>query len=154
MRLFPPLLHISRATVESQSLTISGKTYYIDGAMKTYVNNVGLHTDQSVWGPDALDFLPTRWISPDGQLVTPARGSFSPWSGGPRVCPGMKMSQVEFVTVISTLFRKCTIEPAVQPGESLASAREHLIAVTEDSQQRLTLQMTKPEEVNLKWRRR
>ncbi len=139
-------------------MTVAGKTYHIDGGVKTYVNNMGLHTDQSVW-EDALQFLPTRWLAPGstlgaGQLVTPPRGSFSPWSGGPRVCPGMKMSQVEFVTVMSTLFRKCTIEPVVQPGESLTSARERLLALTEDSQQRLTLQMTQPEEVNLKWRRR
>ncbi|GJC86382.1 hypothetical protein ColLi_09220 [Colletotrichum liriopes] len=42
--------------------------------------------------------------------MTPPRGSNLPWSGGPRMCPDQKMSQVEFVTVIATLFRQCTAE--------------------------------------------
>jgi cytochrome P450 len=77
-----------------------------------------------------------------------------PWSGGPRVCPGQKMSQVEFVAVIATIFKRYTVAPVLEKGETVEAARERLRGVMLDSQPRLTLQMNKPHEVKLKWSRR
>ncbi|GKT86482.1 cytochrome P450 [Colletotrichum tofieldiae] len=126
-----------------------------------YINTVALHTSPSTWGPDALDFKPARWLQPASgeadaapQLMTPPRGAFLPWSGGPRMCPGQKMSQVEFVTVIATLFRKCTAEPVPKKGESMEQARQRLLALTQDSQPIVTLQMKRPKDVHLRWTRR
>ncbi len=61
-------------------------------------------------------------------LVHPQPGTFLAWSSGPRICLGMKFSQVEFVAVISTVFARHIVEPAV--------AREKLEAI---------LAQTKPE---------
>ncbi|KAH8879356.1 cytochrome P450 [Thozetella sp. PMI_491] len=156
LRLIPPLPQITRASNVSQTITTSTGTYPLEGPYKVNINVMGLHTDPAVWGPDAVAFRPSRWLTSDSKLgdshlVTPPRGSFSPWSGGPRVCPGMKMAQVEFATVVTTLLRRCRIEPVMRPGESLAQARQRLVALTEDSMQRLTMQMNKPEEVYLRW---
>ncbi len=79
---------------------------------------------------------------------------FLPWSAGPRVCPGQKMSQVEFVIAIATLFRQCRVKPVVRKGENSEQAKARLSELMEDSQPRLTLQMNNPEEVHLKWTRR
>ncbi|KAK1584968.1 uncharacterized protein LY79DRAFT_559927 [Colletotrichum navitas] len=64
------------------------------------------------------------------------------------------MSQVEFVTVMATLFRKCTVEPVPRAGESADRARQRLLDLTRDSQPILTLQMNRPDEVRLRWKRR
>lgn len=64
------------------------------------------------------------------------------------------MAQVEFVAVISTLFRACKVEAAVLNGGTLAEARSKLMDLTQDSQPRVSLQMNKPNEVHLKWARR
>jgi hypothetical protein len=61
------------------------------------------------------------------------------------------MSQVEFVTVISTLFGRLRVEPAEQKGRGLEEAREYFKELMEDSTTRLTLQMNRPEEFKLRW---
>jgi cytochrome P450 len=112
------------------------------------------------WGPDALKFNPGRWIpsSPEASeanaLVTPAKGTFLPWSGGPRICPGMKMAQVEFVAVIATLFRYCKAEVVLREGETERQAKERLEQLMQESQPRLTLQIENPEDVVLRWVKR
>jgi cytochrome P450 len=126
---------------------------------KVLVNNATLHTYPDIWGEDSLEFRPSRWLGKgstidNAHLITPARGTYSPWSGGPRVCPGQKMSQVEFVAVFATLFKNGTAEPVLLKGESKKQAQQRLVNLTNDSQPRLTLQMNKPKDLKLRWFRR
>ena len=92
-----------------------------------------------------------RLGSPATRFLTPPKGSFIPWSGGPRVCPGMKFSQVEFASVMMTLFRRHKLEPVCEGGETLDMARERLLGLTENSISKLTLQIKNPEAVKLRW---
>jgi cytochrome P450 len=120
---------------------------------------MALHTSPSTWGPDALAFNPARWLRPveegaQPELVTPPRGTYLPWSVGPRTCPGQKMSQVEFVAVVATLFRRCTARPVVREGESVQLARRRVLGLVQDSRPVLTLQMGRPGEVLLEWAKR
>ncbi|CAK7230175.1 hypothetical protein SBRCBS47491_007496 [Sporothrix bragantina] len=158
LRLYPAVLHLSRSvrtTDGPQTVTAHEKTHNLVGPYNVFINNRGLQTDRSVWGKDADDFRPERWIVVDDKgnesVMTPPRGSFSPWSGGPRVCPGMKMSQVEFVVVMSTLLWRCQVKPVKEGQETDADACARLLALTEDSQPRLTLQMNRPDEAILQW---
>jgi cytochrome P450 len=117
---------------------------------------MALHTSPSFWGPDALDFNPARWLQAsesveEPALTTPPRGRFIPWSMGPRVCPGQKMSQVEFVAVIATLFRRCNAQPVIKKGEDTDGARQRLLDLMQDSQAVLTLQMNRPKDVLIQW---
>lgn len=84
------------------------------------------------------------------------KGAYKPWSEGPRVCPGKKFAQVEFVAVMATLFRDWTVRPLVlqEKGESEEEARDRVLRVVEDSKVTITLQMQKPETVGLVWKRR
>jgi hypothetical protein len=124
------------------------------------VNIMALHTSVTTWGPDALDFNPARWICPSTEegmgetIKTPPRGTYLPWSFGPRTCPGQKMSQVEFVTVIATLFRRCTAEPVSEQADDKREARHQLLALMQDSQPVLTLQIKRPDYVYLSWKSR
>lgn len=64
------------------------------------------------------------------------------------------MAQVEFVAVIATLFRSCTVEVVCQPGESVEEARQRLVKAMQESQPRLTLQIEKPDDIVLRWVKR
>jgi hypothetical protein len=159
LRLYPPVVKISRSTDFPQVVRTSNQTIRIPSNAVVYINNPGLHTNPETWGEDVLDFRPSRWMNEGAkteqeQLITPAQGAFSPWSGGPRVCPGQKMSQVEFVAVISSLFRHADVEPVLFEGESIVDARQRLIAITMDSQPELTLNMKRPKDIVLRWKRR
>ncbi|KAK3684325.1 cytochrome P450 [Podospora appendiculata] len=160
LRLNPAVTHIGRTVHESISITIGDKQHLIQAPLTTYINNSALHTLPDIWGSDSLEFRPSRWIvGPpsqlgDEKLLVPQKGAFNAWSGGPRVCPGQKMSQVEFVTVMATVFSKCNIEPILREGETVESASRHLVRMIQDTQTRLTMQFKQPGEVRLKWRRR
>lgn len=39
---------------------------------------------------------------------------FYPWSGGPRVCPGQKFAQVEFVAVLACVLRGAKVKPCIR----------------------------------------
>jgi cytochrome P450 len=159
LRLYPAVVHLSRSVDRPQTIKTATHTYEIPGPAKVYVNTPTLHSEPSVWGPNSLEFKPTRWLVSETpktaeepeQLVTPARGTFLPWSAGPRACPGQKMSQVEFVAVIATLFRDCKVEPVLLDGESREQARQRLLDIMQDSQPRLTLQMNRPQDIKLRW---
>lgn len=120
--------------------------------MDVFISQFLIHMDPEYWGPDPEVFRPTRWLDDAGQLITPAQGTFIPWSEGARVCPGVKMSQVEFVATMATLFRssKCEVIPTgdLHRTEDLQQRLKDLMA---NSVSKLTLQFRDPKEVQLRW---
>lgn len=64
------------------------------------------------------------------------------------------MSQVEFVAVIATLFRRCNAQPVIKKGEDTDGARQRLLGLMQDSQAMLTLQMNRPKDVLIQWTER
>ena len=87
----------------------------------------------------------------DETLITPTEGAYAPWSGGPRVCPGKKFAQVEFVAIMATLFRDHRLEPVPREHETIESARARTLAAVKDSGMILLLQMLKPEDIGVRW---
>lgn len=43
---------------------------------------------EKVWGPDAREFKPERWIKPDGELRRESQGQWPAFHAGPRTCLG------------------------------------------------------------------
>lgn len=126
---------------------------------ETYVstNFYGIHSDPRWWGADSLEWRPQRWIRIDPRtgkesIAPPPPGAvFMPWSTGPRVCPGRKFSQVEFVAVIASLLKGCRLEPLVIEGkmQTMEQARRALLEVIEDSQNIITPKLRRPEDAGV-----
>ncbi|KAF2097735.1 cytochrome P450 [Rhizodiscina lignyota] len=162
LRIYTPVAHIVRGCESEQSITAGGKTYRIPAKTRCILSLDGLGTQAGYWGDNTFEFDPTRWLikdKPNGIAVPPAlrqptKGAFIPWSGGPRICPGMKMAQVEFTSVVYSVFSKYRVEPVLKEGESEGDARKRLAAVMDDSQPKLTLQMNRPRDAVLKWTKR
>lgn len=128
-------------------------THILTPPMDIFVCAQSMHSNPDIWGSDVSEFKPSRWIDDLGNLITPAKGTFLPWSGGPRVCPGMRMAQVEFVATFSTLFHSARCEPLRTEQETDKEARERLVQIMDDSVSKLTLQVRDPAAVKLKWTR-
>ena len=130
---------------------------------------MALHTHPRYWGEDSLIWRPSRWIISSASnkytkyaekdktqmdhevLITPAKGSYIPWSDGSRNCPGKKFSQVEFVAVMACLFRDHCLRPTLLQGESLERAQDRVLQVVADSKVGLLLQMRDPSLVAVVW---
>ena len=153
LRLFAPAIHMSKQTQTEQTITTSRGTFWFPAKATVYVNNIGLGLDPNAWRNlnlkagetsseiDETIFRPSRWINEDGTLFQPPKGTFSPWSSGPRTCPGMKMSQVEFTSIFLMLFRRHRIEAVASKNESRNDVEARLERSMEDSIAILTLQM-------------
>lgn len=59
------------------------------------------------------------------------------------------MSHVELVAIFTTVLRKYKVEVVIEDGESEDEARNRGKSVLKDSQNRLTLQMNRPNDVKL-----
>ncbi|KAI0153338.1 cytochrome P450 [Xylariaceae sp. FL1272] len=154
LRLYGPVPSMAKTTAETpRKLRIAGKSYEIPARWFVHINYVALHSDPATWGASALSWEPKRFISASNDLVTPKTGTFMPWASGPRVCPGKKFAQVEFIAVIAYLFRKYRVRPVLENGESMEQARARVLEVVEDSSLEAspTLKMRHPEKVALAW---
>ncbi len=160
LRLYGPVLMVPKHTGDSPTtLSIQGKTYKLPPNVFTITNILAISTLPSSWGPDSLTWKPERWIinsSPVANIETeemfqPALGSFIPWASGPRICPGKRFAQVEFVAVLARLFRRHQVKPVLEAGETVEEANARILAVAEDSYLNITLQMRHPEKAKLAW---
>jgi len=139
-----------------QRINLHGREHVLPPQTSVTLNFTALHTDPKYWGSDAVKFRPSRWIIPDEKAVSgtqffePASGSYMPWNNGPRICPGRKFSQVEFVRVVYGLFAGGTrVRLFQEPGESLTDAKERAMKVIADAKVEVTLKMV--DSVGLCW---
>lgn len=170
------MLSINKATVgpRGQELTIDGRPVLLPPGTTVAPNVIASHTMPEHWGEDHMVFRPGRWIGqqqssgadgaseeevlldlpasvgentkgPDGKGIT-----FFPWSAGARVCPGKKFSQVEVLAVLSSILRDYRIEVVPEGLETEEQARKRCLAVIEDSETQITLQMRRPDSVFLR----
>ncbi|KAG0141991.1 hypothetical protein CROQUDRAFT_673829 [Cronartium quercuum f. sp. fusiforme G11] len=59
-----------------------------------------------IWGPDCVEFKPSRWIDKDGKLKQYSQWKFHAFNGGPRICVGMHLGTLEGVGVIVEIVRR------------------------------------------------
>ncbi|OQU94990.1 hypothetical protein CLAIMM_01262 [Cladophialophora immunda] len=165
LRLYSPLNGIPRWTGDSsQRLRIGHKTVVLPPKTSVLVNNAATQTNPALWGHDAHVWRPSRWISRAAEGASPSASdqeellpgpleglSFLTWSHGPRICPGKKFSQVEFVAVVAQLFRNHRAAPVQEEGETMQDARRRVERVVQDSRVGLTVTIRHPERIRLKW---
>jgi cytochrome P450 len=117
LRLYGPVTWVPRETARDAEIVSLGNTgskasIVIPRNTDLHLNMYARQVSTNIWGPDALQFRPDRFILSvdqpvpkdwvehgnvsDGKekLVAPPLPYFSPWLSGPRICPGMKFSQV------------------------------------------------------------
>ncbi|EOD51415.1 putative cytochrome p450 protein [Neofusicoccum parvum UCRNP2] len=167
LRLFPPLLNIPKTTgALPQDLRVpsANLTAALPAEAMVFPNVAALQSHPDYWGPDSLDWKPARWIEkgPEGaaekleglgeSMRAPVKGSFLPWGDGPRVCPGRKFSQVEFVAVVASVLWRHRIEvvPDAAAGEGFAEAKARILDVMGDVAEGSTLFMKHPERVRVR----
>ncbi|KAJ4288670.1 hypothetical protein N0V90_011907 [Kalmusia sp. IMI 367209] len=134
----------------AQVLKLNGIATVIPPETFVSVNYNAVHFDPATWGPDVNDFRPSRWIKgAEGAgkelFAVPDGAEFVGWASGPRVCPGKRFSQVEFVAAIARLLIECEIHPIVRAGESNEQAKEHLLATTSNVEHFISLQLRDPD---------
>ncbi|KAM5543438.1 hypothetical protein V8D89_002689 [Ganoderma adspersum] len=125
LRLFPPAPFRFRETREDVVLPLSepvrgrhGRMMYevpIPKDTSVFVGIYSSNTRKALWGEDAYEWKPERWLSrlPDAVLDAKIPGVYSNlmtfWGGG-RSCIGFKFSQLEMKVVLAVLLSTFTFE--------------------------------------------
>ncbi|EMT66136.1 hypothetical protein FOC4_g10006525 [Fusarium odoratissimum] len=152
LRLFGAARAVPKTTLVDQTLKVNGTSFTIPKNTFVGVNLAGLHTSSASWGDNALQWLPSRWITTDetGEKLAPMpTGAFLPWAAGPRVCPGKKFSQVEFVAVMACLLKEYTVEPDAE-GDLKEAASRALMEEAKQSSFNFLLKVKHPEKIKLR----
>uniref|UniRef100_A0A915M030 Cytochrome P450 n=1 Tax=Meloidogyne javanica TaxID=6303 RepID=A0A915M030_MELJA len=67
-----------------------------------------LHRDKKIWGEDAEEFKPERWLLNEN-INTPTE-YYYPFGGGPRICIGMRLALMEIKMILVHLLRSFELE--------------------------------------------
>ncbi|TBU31450.1 cytochrome P450 [Dichomitus squalens] len=118
LRLYSPVQIIARRAAKDQMLPLSKPIRGKDGRMMDAVpiprrTLVLLHLQGSnynpeLWGEDAHEWKPERWLSPlpadlDEARIPGVYSNIMSFSGGTRACIGFKFAQLEMKVVLSVL---------------------------------------------------
>ncbi|KAH9046659.1 cytochrome P450 [Lactarius hengduanensis] len=113
LRLYPPVPGVMRTTRSDVVLPLSSPIRDVDGCevheifvpknTNVFVQISNLNRDPSIWGADAAEWKPERWLAPLPQSVTDANIKDMTFIGGTRACIGFKFSQLEMKVVLSQI---------------------------------------------------
>ncbi|KAK7726292.1 hypothetical protein SLS57_003378 [Botryosphaeria dothidea] len=99
-----PMLRI----VPAGGAVIAG-TFFPQGT-EVGVNAWVAHYNEDVWGKDAAQFRPERWIEASEEQLKKMDGYYLPFGHGSRTCIGKHISLLEITKVIPQLIRKFDFE--------------------------------------------
>ncbi|KAF9482535.1 cytochrome P450 [Pholiota conissans] len=92
------------------------KEVFIPKNTKVFVGLLASNTSPELWGSDALDWKPERWLNPLPEALSAAHlpGIYSnlmTFVGGSRACIGFKFSQLEMKVVLMLLVESFRFKP-------------------------------------------
>lgn len=107
LRLHPPVPVDSKTAAADD--TLPGGTKVGKGWRVTYnIYAVGRMT--RVWGADAREFKPERWLAEDGNVLVESPFKFPVFNAGPRLCLGREMAYLQVKSVVSYVLLKYRLE--------------------------------------------
>ncbi|KAJ4474883.1 cytochrome P450 [Lentinula aciculospora] len=131
-RLFPPVSTNVRVAHRDAVVPLQKPVIGLDGTemhevivpkgTTVLMSIVNANRNPELWGKDAKEWKPERWLSPLPDALVNARipGIYShlmTFIGGGRSCIGFKFSELEMKVVISTLVEKFIFSPSIEESE-------------------------------------
>lgn len=88
--------------------TSTGKQQVVcpDGCIM-YLNAFLIQRDRAVWGEDADEFVPERWL---GDTSWMPAGAWRPFERGPRSCIGLELANIEAKVILALVVRRYDFE--------------------------------------------
>jgi len=126
LRLYPPVVGVTRTAISDTILPLSAPIHDVNGreikevfvpkSTKVFAHVHNLNRDTSIWGPDAAEWKPERWLEPLPETVEEAhiQGVYAntlTFIAGPRACLGFKFAQLEIKVALSQLIPAFRFEP-------------------------------------------
>ncbi|KAK7056277.1 hypothetical protein VNI00_002830 [Paramarasmius palmivorus] len=126
LRLYAPVHRVIRTSTRDTVLPLGSPVTGTDGTLiseipipkgtDVYISLIGSNRSSEIWGPDAGEWKPERWLTSLPTTVTDARipGVYSnlmTFNAGNRSCIGFKFSQLEMKIVLAFLIESFQFSP-------------------------------------------
>nr|AEB40223.1 cytochrome P450 monooxygenase [Antrodia cinnamomea] len=130
LRVYPPGTTLTREPRKDVVMPLSEPIRGRDGKMisevpipkgtEIIVGTIGINCSKALWGEDASEWRPERWLSPLPDALSNARvpGVYSnlmTFHGGKRACIGFKFSETEMKCIMSVLLTNFIFELSNKP---------------------------------------
>jgi len=121
LRMYPIVVEVNRTPLEDDVLPLtkpvigtSGRVYTelpVPKGIPLCISTMGYNLNKELWGSDAHEFRPERWLEMKEQVESPVGvyGNLSTFSGGVRSCIGWRFAVIEIQAFLVTLVRKFDI---------------------------------------------
>lgn len=120
-RLYPVLGMSPSRTVPSGGFYVHDT--YIPQGTRVGCNPVSLHRNREIFGDDAEEYRPQRWLPEDDDNNNNNTRDMErynlTWGGGARTCPGRNLAQLILYKVVPTLFQNFHVEVDVPLDENI-----------------------------------
>lgn len=117
MRMHPAVCMLLERYVPQPGLTLPNSNQYIPAGTAVGMNPYVMGRNQSIWGADADEFRPERWLRHDGEDEVSYREQLQlyhafdlTFGGGARICLGRYLAQAEVYKVVASLVWNFEIE--------------------------------------------
>lgn len=111
MRLYPPATFAVREAKQDQSI---GGYHFTRGEILS-ASIYTMHHDSDIWGSNAQDYVPERWMDGSPESAGRPQNAFLPFGDGPRKCPAYRFAIEEAKIILFHLYRKFTFQ--LEPGQ-------------------------------------
>ncbi|KAH9910993.1 cytochrome P450 [Epithele typhae] len=130
LRLHAPVAVLGRFATEDTVLPLSAPVRTRDGrslaelpvprGTHVFMNFQACNVNKDLWGPDAREWKPERWLAPLPAALEDARvpgvyAHLTTFAAGPRSCIGFKFSQLEMKIVLCMLLSSFSFDITEQP---------------------------------------
>jgi len=130
LRLYAPITQLHLVSRENTAIPLSrpvlgrdGQTIdcvHVQAGTMVVVGTAAMNRDPALWGPDAGQWIPERWLRPLPDAVADA---YSPGAsshmmafvGGGRPCMGFRFAEVGIKAVLYVLLSRMKFEPPQKP---------------------------------------
>lgn len=88
-------------------------TWHLQKGNYVQIPNAPIHNDAKLWGIDATEFNPRRFVKNDGTTLSSSlpSNSFLAWGMAPHLCPARQFASTEILVMAALLFLRVEIKP-------------------------------------------
>ncbi|EQB45858.1 cytochrome P450 [Colletotrichum gloeosporioides Cg-14] len=115
-RLYPVLGMSLPRTVPPEGFTAHGQ--FFPGGTTVGCNPVSLHRNTLIFGPDAEQYNPDRWLDEERDVRGMERFNLT-WGGGGRMCPGRHLAELVVYKTIPALMENFDVEVTMPLEEEI-----------------------------------
>ena len=121
LRLYPAVSSVRAGEPGFNVTDDAGQKFPTDDFL-VWANPQTIHRDPAYW-PRADDFLPQRWLVPEGHELHPVKGAWRPFEYGPRNCIGQELAMIEMKIVMVLAMRRFDIRTAYEQVDGRRSRK-------------------------------